>query len=47
MSDAVLTAAPPIELRPYQRDALTAIEAATLRACGARWWACPRVRAKR
>src|SRR5215510_5243701 len=31
MSDAVLPAAPPIELRPYQRDALTAIEAATLR----------------
>src|SRR5262245_46752077 len=31
MTDAVLTAAPPLELRPYQRDALTAIEAATLR----------------
>ena len=31
MPDAVLTAAPPLELRPYQRDALTAIEAAALR----------------
>jgi superfamily II DNA or RNA helicase len=31
MSYAVLTAAPPIELRPYQREALTAIEAAALR----------------
>jgi superfamily II DNA or RNA helicase len=31
MSDALLTAAPPLDLRPYQREALTAIEAATLR----------------
>jgi superfamily II DNA or RNA helicase len=31
MSNAVLPAAPPIELRPYQREASTAIEAAALR----------------
>jgi hypothetical protein len=31
MPDAVLSAAPPLDLRPYQREALTAIEAATLR----------------
>jgi superfamily II DNA or RNA helicase len=31
MSSAVVSAAPSIELRPYQRDALTAIEAAALR----------------
>ena len=31
MSDAVVTAAPPLELRPYQQDAICAIEAATLR----------------
>jgi len=31
MSNAVLPAAPPIELRPYQREALTAIAAAALR----------------
>jgi superfamily II DNA or RNA helicase len=31
MSSAALTAAPSLELRPYQRDAVTAIEAAALR----------------
>ena len=31
MPDAVMTETPPIELRPYQQDALTAIEAAALR----------------